>query len=218
MILRHRPTQRTVNGSSQNRGFSLIEVAIAVVIIGLITSFAIKGKELIHTAKLRTIGDQVDAFNLAAQSFLDKYGAMPGDLRNATEMIEGATENGRGDGTIRSIEDAKRFWQHLSASGVIGLELVNGFPVSKIGGYYSVSTNIPNCHGTWIVLSGGTQNNTDFSGLLSQEEAHFVDKNHDTGNPSSGDIRTIKSGGTALGQQYDVKNKNKDCIIMFRIL
>jgi prepilin-type N-terminal cleavage/methylation domain-containing protein len=204
-----------------NRGFSLIEVAIAVVVIGLIASFALKGKELINSAKLRSVADQVNTFRIAVQGFVDKYGALPGDFSAAREMISDTLQNGSGSNVISSIEDAKRFWQHLVASDLISVELTNGFPVSKLGGYYTVSSNIADHPGVWIILCRGTTDNQNFSGILSPEDAYFIDKNNDNGNPSTGEIRAMKGLG-AIGEcivssRYNLKNKNKDCVLLFKI-
>lgn len=205
----------------ENRGFSLIEVAIAVVVIGLIISFSMKGKELINTARLRAVSEQVNTFKIATQTFIDRYGALPGDLSNADEAIGDDIENGRGDGIFSTIQDAKRFWQHLIAADLISVELINGFPSSKCGGYYSVSSDIDGCEGTWIVLCKNTKDNRTFVGVLSPEEAYLIDKANDTGNPFTGDIRAIKSA-TASGEcfrnsKYNLKNKSKDCVLLFRV-
>ncbi|MDR1560787.1 MAG: prepilin-type N-terminal cleavage/methylation domain-containing protein [Holosporaceae bacterium] len=205
----------------QNYGFSLIEVAIAVVVIGLIASFTLKGKELINSAKLRSVPEQVNVFKVAVQGFVDKYGALPGDFSKAREMINDSLTNGPGKGSISSLDDAKRFWQHLVASDLICIELVNGYPTSKMGGYYTVSSNIPGRPGSWIILCRETSDNQNFIGVLSPSDAYFIDKNNDTGNPTTGEIQAIKSvsasGECFIGSEYNLKNKNKDCVIMFRI-
>lgn len=203
---------------NKTKGFSLIEVAIAIVIIGLVASFTLKGKELIHTAKLNSIAEQVNSFKVAIQMFVDKYGSMPGDFATANEMIAQGLENGSGHGSIKTIGDAKRFWKHLVASGVLSIELINGYPISKLGGFYSVSSEIQGHEGTWLILSNGTSNNSSFKGIVSQEDAYHIDKKNDTGDPSTGEIRTLNAQNmTSIGHKYDIKNKNKDCVIMFKI-
>ncbi|MDR2158266.1 MAG: prepilin-type N-terminal cleavage/methylation domain-containing protein [Holosporaceae bacterium] len=207
--------------SNRNKGFSLIEIAIAVVVIGLIAGFALKGRELINSAKLRSVADQINTFRAAVQGFVDKYGALPGDFTAAREMIDDSLENGPGNGVISSTEDAKRFWRHLAAADLINLELINGYPVSKVGGYYTASSEIPNHSGIWIVLCKSTVDNHNFVGILSPEESYSIDKNNDTGNPTTGEIRAIKSsaatGECFIGSKYNFKNKNKDCVLLFRI-
>ncbi len=203
----------------KKKGFSLIEVAIAVVIIGLVVGFTIKGKELIHTAKLNAIAEQVNSFKIATQIFIEKYGALPSDFANAKSEISDSLDNGNGNGTITSLDDAKRFWKHLIASDLISTELShNGLPTSKFGGCFSVSSNINGHDGIWLILCLGTSDNSSFQAVISQEDAYRIDKKNDNGNPSTGEIRTVKASGlSSLGNTYDPKNKSKDCIIMFRI-
>ncbi len=204
-----------------NMGFSLIEVAIAVVVISLIVSFSMKGKELINTARLRTVSEQVNTFKVATQAFMDKYGTLPGDLQNAREMLGDNVTNGRGDGVISSMDDARRFWAHLIAANLISVGLVNGFPTCKLGGFYTVSSNIPGHDGVWIVLCKQTTDNRSFSGILTPEEAYYIDKNGDTGEPFTGDIRAVKasnsSGECFVNSKYNLKNKGKNCVLLFRI-
>ncbi len=204
-----------------NRGFSLVEVAIALLVISLIATFSLKGKELIRTARLRAVMEQVETFRIAANSFMEKYGAIPGDLQNAKELIDESLENGNGSGEILSKEDAKRFWSHLNKSGLISTELVNGYPISKIGGYFSVSSNIRGKSGTWLILSKGTGDNRNFSGIMSTENAYYIDRIMDNGLPLEGDVQILKgqyaSGECVSGSKYNLKNKNEDCVILFKI-
>lgn len=204
-----------------NAGFSLIEVAIAIVVIGLLASFTIKGGQLIQSARLSSVYDQVTTFKVATQLFVEKYGFLPGNLPDAANILKEGTESGSGDGQIKSLEDSKRFWQHLIASGLLTTELVNGHPASKIGGYFYVSNSLEGLEGTWVVLSTNTTDNKNFKGALTPENAHSIDKNHDTGDPTTGDIRASKGDGASAecitGMKYNCKNKNKDCVLKFKI-
>ena len=204
-----------------NKGFSLIEVAIALLVISLIATFSLKGKELIRTARLRAVMEQVEILRIAANSFAEKYGAIPGDLQNAKELIDESLENGNGSGEIFSKEDARRFWSHLNKSGLISMELRNGYPVSKIGGYFSVSSNISGKPGTWLILSKGTGDNRNFSGIMSTENAYYIDRSMDNGSPTEGDVQILKgqyaTGECVIESKYNFKNKNEDCVILFKL-
>ncbi len=204
-----------------NKGFSLVEIAIAVLVISLIATFSLKGKELIRTARLRAVIEQVETFRIAANNFMEKYGAIPGDLKNAKELISDSLENGNGNGEISSTEDAKRFWSHLNRSGIISVELVNGYPISKIGGFFSVSSNIAGKPGTWLILSKGTTDNRNFSGIMSTENAYYIDRSMDNGLPTEGDVQILKgqyaSSECIVGSKYNFQNKNEDCAILFKI-
>ena len=204
----------------KNKGFSLIEVAIAVLVISLIATFSLKGRDLVQTAKLRATIDQVEAFKVAIYSFSERYGTLPGDLSNAKDLIDDSLENGRGAGDISSLADAKRFWSHLSKAGLLTTEMQNGFPTAKCGGYFSVSSNISGFPGTWIILSKGSSDNQHFSGVLSPANAHYIDKSIDTGLPEEGDVRVLKahnaSGDVISGTSYNFRNKNEDCVVLFK--
>lgn len=173
-----------------------------------------------RSAKLRSVYDQVSSFKVAVQSFSEKYGAMPGDLKDAVDLLQ-ADSNGRGDGRFESLEDAKRFWNHLHKSGIISNELLDGMPKSKVGGYFTVSSNVNGRSGVWIVLTLNTNDNVSFNGILTPEDAYFIDRNSDNGNPNSGDIQAIKAsnakGEIAVGDKYNLKNKSEDCVMLFKI-
>lgn len=207
--------------NKSSRGFSLIEVAIAVVVIGIITGFALKGRELLQTVKLRAAISQVNTIKIATQMFIDKYGVFPGALANANEVLGKNITNGNGNNSISSKEDAIRFWQQLNASGGITLNLNAGFPTNKLGGIFTISSNISAYPGTWIVMCGSTEDNKTFTGIVTPEEASFIDKECDTGDPTNGDVRVLKASNATAdcvsGDKYNLKNKSKDCVILFKL-
>jgi prepilin-type N-terminal cleavage/methylation domain-containing protein len=85
---------------SAQRGFTLIEIAIVVVIIGLLLGGVLKGQELITNARVRALISQQDGIKAAYFGFLDRYRALPGDYSQATSNISGVTANGNGNGLI----------------------------------------------------------------------------------------------------------------------
>jgi len=99
-------------------GFTLIEIAIVLVIIGLLLGGILKGQELITSARVRNIIAQLDGTKAAFFGFQDRYRALPGDFSAATTQISGATQNGNGDGQILGTE-AIAVWDHLSHAGFI---------------------------------------------------------------------------------------------------
>lgn len=82
-------------------GFTLVELAIVLVIIGLIVGGVLAGQELVHQARIRQTVNQFTGFIAAAHTFDGKYGGMPGDLKNATNHWQGVT-NGNGNRFIDS--------------------------------------------------------------------------------------------------------------------
>jgi len=82
------------------RGFTLIEMSIVLVIIGLIAGGILTGQSLIHAAQLRSQIKQIQDYQLAFNTFIGKYDCVPGDCANATTFFGNATVNGDGNGII----------------------------------------------------------------------------------------------------------------------
>ena len=107
-------------------GFTLIEIAIVIAILGLLLGGVLKGQELITSARVRNLISQNDGAKAAYFGFLDRYRALPGDYGLATTNIAGATVNGNGNGLITAAGVAGAVeneyiavWEHLSRAGFI---------------------------------------------------------------------------------------------------
>lgn len=100
-------------------GFTLIEIAIVLVIIGLLLGGILKGQELITSARVRNIISQIDGTKAAFFGFQDRYRALPGDFSAAATQISGATQDGNGNGQIESGNESIAVWDHLSHAGFI---------------------------------------------------------------------------------------------------
>ncbi len=112
-------------------GFTLLELSIVIVIIGLIVAGISAGQSLVRQAKIRGIVTQHNDYKVALNSFLLQYDAYPGDLRNASAYwptcdATPANCNGNGDGNIDRIGpnapdtvEAIRGWQQLADAGLI---------------------------------------------------------------------------------------------------
>lgn len=133
----------------QNRGFSLVELSIVLVILGLLVGGILAGQSLIRASELRSVGTDLNKYRTAIYAFKDKYFALPGDMSNAVKFWgaqAGATTdgidttcrslsaaatgtltcNGNADGYINAggsagtdVHERYRFWQHLSNAGLI---------------------------------------------------------------------------------------------------
>ena len=100
-----------------SRGFTLVEIAIVLVIIGLLLGGILKGQELINNAKVRAIADRQNSLKVAWFAFVDRFAAIPGDYVQAAIYISGAT-NGDGDGIVYRLE-AARVMQNLASAGYL---------------------------------------------------------------------------------------------------
>jgi prepilin-type N-terminal cleavage/methylation domain-containing protein len=104
---------------TQQGGFTLIEIAIVLVIIGLLLGGVLKGQELITSARVRNMISQQDGIKAAYFGFLDRYRALPGDYVAASNNIKGVTNIGNGNGQIETGKESILVWDHLSKAGFI---------------------------------------------------------------------------------------------------
>jgi prepilin-type N-terminal cleavage/methylation domain-containing protein len=118
---RHRPS---------HSGFTLIEVAIVLVIVGLLLGAMLKGQELVRGAEVKSLVSQQDGIRVAFLAFVDRFGAPPGDYADASTHLSCRTAclNGNGNGRIESAaapangSEAREdllAWTHLSAAGFL---------------------------------------------------------------------------------------------------
>lgn len=106
---------------NKQSGFTLIEIAIVLVIIGLLLGGILKGQEMITSGQVRNMISQSDGVTAAVFAFQDRYRAIPGDYAAATTNMPGggATANGNGNGQIDTSAEAGDAWQHLALAGFI---------------------------------------------------------------------------------------------------
>ncbi len=123
----------------KKQGFSLVELAIVLVILGLLTGGILAGRALIRASELRSVTREYEQFRTATHTFRDKYLALPGDMPNAEtfwgtaatsnadcQLFDStgvtATCNGNGDGRTHGAwrgNERFRFWHHLANAGLI---------------------------------------------------------------------------------------------------
>ena len=122
---------------SRQTGFTLIELSIVLVIIGLIVGGVLVGQDLIAAANIRAQISQIDKYNTAANTFQAKYDCIPGDCtpsrasRFGFHARDGSPGNRDGNGSIASSNsgtlgtpqqlsgESLLFWRDLSSAGMI---------------------------------------------------------------------------------------------------
>ena len=107
------------------KGFTLIEIAIVLVIIGLLLGGILKGQELINSARVRNLADSTSGIQAAYFGFMDRYRKVPGDwAKSAADDAIGGTINsgGNDNGRLDNSGDwtePNALWEHLSKAGFI---------------------------------------------------------------------------------------------------
>lgn len=133
--------------TSQQNGFTILELAMVLGIIGLIIGGLVATKAIIRTSQLRQVLVEYDKYVKAVQEFQDKYHALPGDMSDATDIwgeyddcdstikttFDSVTCNGDGDGTVENAEEYNLFWQHLSNAGFIEGKYTGGYTAAYSG-------------------------------------------------------------------------------------
>lgn len=110
-------------GAKKNNGFTLMELSLVLVIIGLLIGGILTGKHLIDSAEMRTIPSDIMAFEMAIGQFEQKYKCKPGDCLAAASHGLGASGDGNGwlgwSGTLANNQEYLRAWQHLANAELI---------------------------------------------------------------------------------------------------
>ena len=107
-----------VRNDQNQKGFTLVEIAIVMVIIGLLIGGVLKGQAMIQNAKVKRVIKQADELRAGVMTFYDKYSSYPGDENNG-DFPPNDTNEGNGDGQIETPEDAMLF-EDLTNAGIIG--------------------------------------------------------------------------------------------------
>jgi len=192
-------------------GFTLVEIAIVLVIIGLLLGGILKGQEMITQAKIKNVINDFNGVTAAVTSYQDRYRAVPGDDQGAAaRWVAQAPMTGptQGDGVVVGFYNANNtagtggapiaaaesnlFWQHLRIAGFIAgatSGLGSGTPPpNATGGIIGVETGVPAATGMgFSSLIMCTSN-------LPDKVAIAVDTQADDGAPGTGQVRGALQG------------------------
>lgn len=140
-------------------GFTLIEIAIVLVIIGLLLGGVLQGQQLIENSRVRSAVNDFNGTAAAAFSYVDRYGRFPGDDgQTGTLTARGTSWTGQVGGDLDGILDGAiattftgatetgPFWQHLRAAGFIAGNpadlAVAALPQNPFGGVIGVNSSL----------------------------------------------------------------------------
>ena len=174
----------------KQKGFTLVEIAIVLVIVGLLIGGVLKGQEMITNAKLKRIESDNAGIAAAMFSYQDRYLQLPGDDINADTRFtmfaaQAATINGDSDGSIGGIwiglanTETSNFWKHLRASGLVPGGGNDGTqPTNAYGGNIGIRDGS-------LLLSG----HVTIFGSIEGPIAKILETRLDDGDPSTGRVQ-----------------------------
>ena len=188
---------------NKQSGFTLVEIAIVLVIIGLLLGGVLKGQELINSAKVKNFATDFRNTPLLVYGYQDKFKALPGDDSSATAHVAGATlattpAASQGNGAINGVWDSTTatdesvlFWQHVRlanlAAGVTDPAAAGYFPTNADGGRIGIEAGsganpfITGLTGSYVICSKGIQG----------KFAKQLDITSDDGNTAAGAMRAV---------------------------
>jgi prepilin-type N-terminal cleavage/methylation domain-containing protein len=178
---------------SKQQGFTLIEIAIVLVIIGLLIGGVLKGQEMITQAKIRNVANDFNGVSAAYYSYQDRYRAIPGDDVNAATRWT-TSASGDGNGVVggsyndtnaeASATEAQRFWQHLRLAGLVAGQTTGDSsvipPTNASGGLTGVQNGALGLGGLVICVSN-----------LPAKIASAIDSQFDDGIAKTGQVRGV---------------------------
>lgn len=190
--------------NTKQKGFTLVEIAIVLVIVGLLIGGVLKGQEMITNAKLKRVESDNAGIAAAMFSYQDRYLQLPGDDNDAIARftvytgLAPADFEGDASGTIDGIWNANnfsdltgagggetdKFFGHLRAAGLIpGGGLEGTKPTNAYGGQIGIQDS-----------SLGISGHVTIFGAIEGPIVRILESRLDDGSPNSGRIMVNISG------------------------
>jgi prepilin-type N-terminal cleavage/methylation domain-containing protein len=191
------------------RGFTIVEISIVLVIVGLILGGVLNARSVIRKGQTKDIIKAVNELSTAAQQFKDRYGMWPGDFNNATASIAGmACANGDGNLQIQTLAETSCASEMLIRSGM--LRGTAGNPI-MVRGSTTLSVTASTAALTGIA-AGRLPGNAANAGTvvvrvqnIDCDIALQIDRATDDGNVDTGNFRT---GNVCAGQDESIAVTN----------
>jgi prepilin-type N-terminal cleavage/methylation domain-containing protein len=196
---------RTHRPARSHSGFTLVEIAIVLVIIGLLLGGILKGQEMIVQAKIKTTIADFNGVLAAYNGYLDRYHALPGDDAGAGRWSGALVGNGDSvvNGPYQSqvdTDESRRFWQHLRLAGFVPGQ-GTAQPVNAYNGILGIQTG--DALGNATLASSTPTTVPGIGGLLlcssqiPDKVAIAIDNQTDDGESRTGQVRAVSATGNA---------------------
>jgi len=189
------------------KGFTLVEIAIVLVIIGLLLGGILKGQEMIVQAKIKNVIADFAGIAAAYHGYQDRYRKMPGDDNQAVARWSVAGIDGDGNGWIAgkynsatATDESRLWWDHLRRAGFVS-GTTTSQPINATGGIVGVQTGDAASPTPGVAL-GSMFGTIVCSSNVPDKIAIALDNQMDDGDATKGTVRGQKH--TTAGPNPDI--------------
>lgn len=213
--------------NKRQSGFTLIEIAIVMVIIGLLLGGVLKGQAMINSAKVRSLNNKMDGITAAWFAFQDRYRAIPGDMSNiqATAQIGTVTGGGNANGQVNTNAEHRFVFNHLIVAGFMtGAQTAATNP----GNVVTCPTTVcpDNGFGLGILLTyfdnsnvGGPSHELVTGGQIPVSIVAELDRKIDDSQANQGSVRVATAtAACATAAAYNIAANSSNCALVSRSL
>jgi prepilin-type N-terminal cleavage/methylation domain-containing protein len=230
------PLSLPLKGGEQKRGlfknrenqsaFTLVELAIVIVVLGILVSGIVAGQSIIKSSKVRSVISEYKQYSTAINAFKLEYGALPGDFKDASDYWDNV-DDGNGDKKVVRTQgyEVGSVWEHLKEAEIIQGEYDSRadtsvllsqscgirVPCSKYdGAHWAFGTSIHapfhnNTTSNKLMLNSTARTNNAVlpRNVIHVKDAYNIDKKIDDGKPTRGRVGSYYNDGSI---------SNGDCI------
>lgn len=185
------------------RGFTLVELSIVLVIIGLIIGGVLTGQQIIQNARITNALNAIQAYQAQFQTYQQNFGALPGDDPSAATRFPNVTpvlSNGNGNGALSgdydstiAADETRQVWADLRAASLVKNQITSSSstaiqPPNPFGGIFGFQTS---------AFNGAFTATTLCLNSVPSAAAQTIDTQLDDGSPNTGAIQAMADAGTA---------------------